>query len=106
MIGVLKALGSSDWSIQKIFLSNAAYLIGLGLLLGNILGVGLGLLQVHTHVFQLDQTSYYMAFVPVQLEWLDILALNVGTLVVCVLVLIIPSMLVTRISPVKAIAFK
>ena len=106
MIGIIKALGSSNWSIQKIFLSNAAYLIGLGLLLGNILGVGLGLLQTYTHFFQLDQASYYMAFVPVQIEWMDIVLLNAGTLIVCLLVLIIPSMLVSRISPVKAIAFK
>lgn len=106
MIGILKALGSSNWSIQKIFLSNAAYLIGLGLLLGNTLGIGLGLLQNYTHLFKLDQASYYMSFVPVQLEWLDIVLLNMGTLIVCLLILIIPSMLVTRISPVKAIAFK
>lgn len=106
MIGILKALGSSNWKIQKIFLSNAAYLIGLGLLLGNGLGIGLGLLQMHTHFLSLDQASYYMSFVPVQLEWLDILLLNTGTLIICLLVLVIPSMLVTRISPVKAIAFK
>lgn len=106
MIGILKALGSSNWSIQKIFLSNAAYLIGFGLLLGNVLGIGLGLLQTYTHFFKLDQVSYYMSFVPVQLEIGDIIFLNAGTLVVCLLVLIIPSMLVTRISPVKAITFK
>lgn len=106
MIGILKALGSSNWRIQKIFLSNAAYLIGFGLLLGNILGIGLGLLQSYTHFFELDQVSYYMSFVPVQLELADIIFLNAGTLVVCLLVLIIPSMLVTRISPVKAITFK
>ncbi|MBC7915261.1 MAG: ABC transporter permease [Pyrinomonadaceae bacterium] len=106
MIGILKALGCSDWGIQKIFLTNAAYLIGLGLLFGNILGIGLGYLQAYTHFFKLDQASYYMSFVPVQLEWQDIALLNAGTLLVCLLVLIIPSMLVTRISPVKAIAFK
>jgi lipoprotein-releasing system permease protein len=106
MIGILKALGCTNWNIQKIFLSNAAYLIGMGMLLGNLLGIGLGLLQSYTHVFKLDQASYYMSFVPVQLQWLDIVLLNIGTLVVCLIVLIIPSMLVTRISPVKAIAFK
>ncbi|WP_207426022.1 FtsX-like permease family protein [Pedobacter sp. SYSU D00535] len=106
MIGVLKALGSSNWSIQKIFLHNAAYLIGLGLLLGNLLGLGLGFLQRETHFFQLDQASYYMTFIPVELNALDILLLNVGTMIVCLLVLIIPSMLVARISPVKAITFK
>jgi len=106
MIGILKALGSTNWSIQKIFLYNAAYLIGLGLLLGNILGIGLGLFQAKTHFFKLDQASYYMSFVPVQLEVADILLLNAGTLIICILVLIIPSTLVSRISPVKAITFK
>jgi lipoprotein-releasing system permease protein len=106
MIGILKALGSSNWAIQKIFLSNAAYLIGLGLLLGNVLGIGLALLQNYTHFFKLEQAAYYMSFVPVQLELMDILLLNAGTLIICLLVLIIPSMLVSRISPVKAIAFK
>jgi lipoprotein-releasing system permease protein len=106
MIGILKALGSDNWSIRKIFLYNAIYLIGLGLLLGNVLGIGLGLFQTYTHFFGLDQASYYMTFVPVELELTDILLLNAGTLVICILVLLIPSLLVTRISPVKAIAFK
>src|SRR5699024_2805514 len=106
MIGILKSLGASNWGIQKIFLQNAAYLIGLGLLLGNVLGIGLGLFQTYTHFFKLDQASYYMSFVPVELEVADILLLNAGTLVICLLVLIIPSTLVSRISPVKAITFK
>jgi len=106
MIGMLKAMGSTNWAIQKIFLYNALYLIGLGLLLGNILGVGIGLLQNQTHMFRLDETSYYMKFVPIQLNWTDVLLLNAGTLIISLLVLIIPSMLVSRISPVKAVQFK
>lgn len=106
MIGILKALGSNNWSIRKIFLYNAAYLIGLGLLLGNLLGIGVGYFQYSTHFFQLDQVSYFISYVPVQLEILDILLLNAGTLLICVLVLLIPSLLVTQISPVKAISFK
>ena len=106
MIGILKALGCTNWDIQKIFLTNAAYLIGMGLLLGNLLGLGLGLFQSSSHFFQLDQASYYMSFIPVELNLIDILLLNAGTLLVCLLVLIVPSMLVTRISPVKAITFK
>lgn len=106
MIGILKALGSTNWNVRKIFLYNAAYLIGLGLLLGNILGIGFGLFQASTHFFTLDQASYYINFVPVQLEMQDILLLNAGTLLISILVLLIPSMLVTRISPVKAISFK
>ncbi|WP_026898677.1 ABC transporter permease [Daejeonella oryzae] len=106
MIGILKALGSDNWSIRKIFLYNAGYLIGLGLLLGNILGIGLGLFQYNTHFFELDQASYFISFVPVELSVADILMLNGGTLLICILVMIIPSLLVTKISPVKAITFK
>ncbi len=106
MIGILKALGSGNWSIRKIFLYNAAYLIGIGLLLGNILGVGLAVFQSETHFFQLDQASYFISFVPIQLELYDILALNSGTLIICVLVMLIPSLLVSQISPIRAISFK
>ena len=106
MIGMFKAMGASNWSIQNIFLYNAFYLIGLGLLLGNILGYGLGYFQNQTHFFKLDPASYYMAFVPVQFTWLDGVLLNVGTLTICLLVMVIPSALVSKISPVKAIQFK
>ena len=106
MIGILKALGNTNWEVRKIFLYNAAYLIGLGLLSGNILGIGLGLFQSHTHFFTLDQASYYIDFVPVQLDVADILMLNGGTLLISLFVLLVPSLLVTRISPLKAIRFK
>ena len=106
MIGILKALGSSNWNIQKIFLNNAAYLIGFGLLLGNALGLGFCWFQKQTHFFTLDQQSYYINFVPVELNALDVILLNAGTLLVCLLILLVPSMLVTKITPVKAIAFK
>jgi lipoprotein-releasing system permease protein len=106
MIGIFKAMGASNWAIRKVFLINASYLIGVGLLLGNLLGLGLGYFQMQTHFFKLDQASYYMTFVPVEFNITDVLALNVGTLIICLLVLIIPSTLVSRISPVKAIQFK
>ncbi len=106
MIGLFKAMGAGNWSIQKVFLYNAAYIIGLGLILGNTLGIGLSVFQYYTHFFKLDPASYYMDFVPIQLELVDLIVLNIGTMVICLLVLIIPSMLVSRISPVKAIRFK
>jgi lipoprotein-releasing system permease protein len=106
MIGIFKAMGAGNWAIQKIFLYNAAFLIGVGLLLGNALGLGLGYFQQQTHFFKLDQASYYMTFVPIKIVWTDVILLNIGTLITCLLVLIIPSTLVTRISPVKAIRFK
>jgi lipoprotein-releasing system permease protein len=106
MIGMLKAMGATNWIIQKVFLYNAFYLIGLGMLMGNIFGLGIGFIQYHTHLFKLDQASYYMNFVPIQFNWLDIILLNIGTLIICLLVMLGPSMLVTRITPVKAIRFK
>jgi lipoprotein-releasing system permease protein len=106
MIGIFKAMGAGNWTIQKIFLYNATYLIGVGLLLGNIFGLGISLFQYNSHFFKLDEESYYMKFVPIEIHWTDMALLNLGTLIICLLVLIIPSMLVTRISPVKAIRFK
>ncbi len=106
MIGILKALGMRNWSIQRVFLLNAAWLIGLGLLLGNGLALSLGYFQTYTHFFKLDQASYYMSFVPVELNVRDIAFVNIGTLLICVLVLVIPSAIVSRILPVKAIQFK
>ncbi|SMC52295.1 lipoprotein-releasing system permease protein [Pedobacter nyackensis] len=106
MIGILKAFGMSDYSVMKIFLYNALYLVGLGLLLGNILGLGLGFLQQYTHIYKLDQSSYYLSYVPVEIHFADVLVLNLATIVICFMVLILPSMLVSRISPLKAIRFK
>jgi len=106
MIGMLKAMGATNISIQKIFMINAFYIVGFGLILGNILGLGICILQHQTHLFKLDQASYYMTFVPISISWLDVVLINAGTLFICLLVLIVPSMLVTRISPVKAIRFK
>lgn len=106
MIGLLKALGESNWGLRKIFLYNALYLIGLGILLGNIIGLGLAYTQLYTHFLALDAATYYMRFVPIEINWVDVLLINSGTLLVCLLVMIVPSMLVGNISPVKAIAFK
>ncbi|MDP9047382.1 MAG: ABC transporter permease, partial [Bacteroidota bacterium] len=90
MIGILKAMGSTNWLLQKVFLYNAFYLISFGLLLGNLFGMGLGLFQYETHFLKLDQASYYMNFVPIQFNWVDVLFLNTGTLFVCVLVMVGP----------------
>lgn len=105
MIGILKAMGMSNWSVRKTFLHTAAYLIGRGLLIGNLVGIGLCLIQMHYGVVKLDPVNYYVSEVPVLLKWEHIVGLNVGTLLICLIVLILPSYLVTRISPVKAIRF-
>ena len=106
MIGILKALGSDNWSVRKIFIYNAMYLVGVGLFWGNLIGIGLLLLQQHFDLFALDPDTYYVSQVPVYLHWSYIVALNVGTLVLCFLILLIPSYIISKISPVKAIRFE
>ncbi len=105
MIGVLKAMGARNISIRKIFLYNAAYIIGIGLFWGNLFGIGLCLVQDYFEIIKLNQESYYVSVVPVNMEILPILLLNAGTLIVCVGMLIIPSFIIARISPVRAIRF-
>ena len=105
MIGILKALGGADWTIRKIFLYNATYLIILGLFWGNLIGLGLLFLQKYFKLFPLNPETYYVTEVPVHIGWDYILAVNFGTLVLCLLMLLIPSVIITRISPVKAMKF-
>jgi lipoprotein-releasing system permease protein len=105
MIGILKALGASNWSVRKIFLYNALYLIGKGLFWGNLIGISLLLLQQHFGIVQLNPENYYVDQAPVYLNWGYILLLNLLTVTVCFLVLLIPSYIITKISPVKAIRF-
>jgi len=103
MIGVLKALGATNRTIRKIFLYNASFIIGRGLVFGNIIGLGIAFLQLHFQLFRLDQESYYVPYVPVQLEVASVLLLNLGTLLLCLLFMLIPSYIIMRISPVRAI---
>ena len=105
MIGILKALGSSNWTIRKVFLYNASYLVGLGLLWGNCIGLGLLFVQKYFKLFPLNPDTYYVSEAPVYISWDYIVLLNVGTFVACVLMLIIPSIIISKISPVKAIRF-
>ena len=105
MIGTLKAIGATNRTIRRIFLIQAAYILGLGLLIGDLLGIGLALIQEHFGLVKLPVESYYVDAVPVHLSLGPILLLNIGTLAICLIALILPSMLVTRISPVKAIRF-
>ena len=105
MIGILKALGAKNSSIQKIFLYNATYLIGKGLLWGNVLGISLALIQQYFGILKLDQATYYVAVVPIHINFISILLLNIGTLLCCIIMLVIPSFIVSKITPVKAIRF-
>lgn len=105
MIGILKALGAGNWSVRKVFLYNALYLMIRGLFFGNLIGIGLLLLQIRFELIQLNPENYYVNTAPVYLDWTYILLLNLGTVLICLLVLLIPSYVVTRITPVKAIRF-
>jgi lipoprotein-releasing system permease protein len=106
MIGILKAMGTSNWQIRKIFLYYAAYIIMLGLFWGNVIGIGLSWLQYRFQFVKLSEADYYLSYAPIELNFWNILLLNLGTLGVILLFLIIPSYLVTKISPVQAIRFK
>ena len=106
MIGTLKSLGMHNWGIRKIFLYNAAYIVGYGLLIGNILGLGIAFAQKYLKFIKLDEANYYMDTAPIQIDPLTIIILNVSTLIITVFALVIPTMLVTKISPVKALRFE
>ncbi|MBK9730453.1 MAG: ABC transporter permease [Chitinophagaceae bacterium] len=106
MVGILKSLGGSNWMIRKIFLYQAAYITALGLLLGNVFGIGICLAQKYFEIIKLPEESYYVSVAPVLIDPVYILSINAGTLLVCLITLIIPSYLVSRITPVKAIRFK
>ena len=105
MIGILKAMGAKNGSIRIIFLVMASYLILLGLFWGNLIGIGFLFLQDSFHILKLDQASYYIDHVPVNINLTHIFVLNLGTIIFCLFFLILPSYLVTKISPVKVIKF-
>ena len=106
MIGLLKALGTNNWSIRKLFLYNASYLILLGMFWGNVIGLGLLFAQQQFGLFPLNPEVYYVTQAPVYLNFGYILALNIGTFVVCMLMLLVPSYVISKISPVKAMRFE
>lgn len=105
MVGILKALGSQNNSIRKIFLYNASYLILKGMFYGNLIGITLLLLQKFFKLISLNPETYHVSTVPVNISLWAILFLNVGTLVLCFLMLVIPSMIITKIHPSKSIKF-
>ena len=105
MIGILKALGSYNTSIRKIFLYNASYLILKGLLWGNIIGLTIIFVQHYFKIIILNPETYYVTTMPVYISFTAIVLLNLGTLLLCFLMLIIPSYIVTKIQPSKSIKF-
>lgn len=104
-IGTIKSLGAGNSSVRKIFIYVSVFLIGRGLLWGNLIGVGLCLLQQQFGLLQLDQASYYISRVPIHLSIINLILLNAGTLLVCISMMILPTIIITRISPLKALRF-
>ncbi|MDH3651281.1 MAG: ABC transporter permease, partial [Saprospiraceae bacterium] len=102
MIGILKALGSSNWQVRKIFVRQAASILLKGLIIGNLLGLALGMLQKKFEFIKLREEDYYLAVAPIEFNFPMIMAINVGTLIITILFLILPSYLISRISPSKA----
>lgn len=106
MIGLLKALGARNMSVRHTFLWFAAFIIGRGLIWGNIIGLGIALLQRHTGIISLDANNYYVDTVPVEINLPYILLLNVATMLICILVLVIPSHLISHISPSRSMRYE
>lgn len=106
MIGILKALGFTNLGIRKIFIYYAIYLIVKGLFWGNIIGLLFCFIQKEFGIITLPQESYYISVVPINIDILHILLLNIGTLIICSLMLIVPSYIVAKISPIKTIRFE
>ena len=106
MIGILKSLGATNWSVRKIFLYHSVFLIARGMFWGNLIVLAFCLIQYYTHLIPLDPESYYVAYVPVVINWLHIVLLNVGTFVLSVLMMVGPSYHITKISPAKIIRYE
>ena len=106
MIGILKSMGATNWSIRKIFLYHSLFLIGKGMLWGNIIGLSLCGIQYFTGIIPLDAEAYYVATVPITFNWLYILLLNAGTFMASLLMMIGPSYLITKINPAKIIRYE
>ncbi|MFY0604817.1 MAG: ABC transporter permease [Flavobacteriaceae bacterium] len=105
MVGILKSLGSTNMSIRKVFLYNATYLILKGLFYGNLIGLSIICIQNYFGVITLDPETYYVSVMPVYIDFVDVLLLNLGTLILCFLMLLIPSYIITKIQPSKSIRF-
>ena len=105
MVGMVKALGMSNVSVRSIFLRISFRLVGNGMLWGNIIGISLCLIQYYFRVIELDAASYYVDHVAIQINWLYLLLLNVGTLLSCGVMLLLPTLILTGMTPLKTLKF-
>lgn len=105
-IGVLKALGANNSFIRKVFMQRSRKVLLIGMLLGNVFGIGLCLIQKYTEIIKLSPESYYLSSVPIELTFNNVILLNVGTFVLWVLMMLIPTMVINNINPSKSIRFE
>jgi lipoprotein-releasing system permease protein len=106
MIGQLKALGADNRQIRGIFIRLGARVTGIGLLVGNVLALALIAVQAHWHLLKLDPQSYYLSYVPIELTWQAWLLLNVGAAIFAFALMLLPTSLISRLSPVKVMRFE
>ena len=106
MIGLFKAMGATNLQIRRIFIYMAQRLVVRGLLIGNIIGLGIIFLQLKFQLFPLDAEAYYLSFVPMNISWLTIILLNIGVIVMTWLILILPSLLISTLSPARSIRYE
>ncbi len=106
MIGVLKALGMKSWSIRKIFIYNAGFIILMGLVVGNFLGIGICLAQKYFGFITLDEKSYYLSVAPIEFNIPLLVIINISIIVIILIVMIVPTLIIDRISPIKVLRFE
>ena len=106
LIGMLKAIGASDWNIRHIFIYNSFQIILGGLFWGNLIAISLSILQIRFNFLKLDEAIYFMDFVPINIELFSLFLINLGTIIICYLILVIPSAVIAKISPAKSIKFE
>lgn len=104
-IGILKAIGLRNWQLRIIFLKYATTIIIKGILIGNIIGLTLCSIQNKFKLISLDKASYYISYVPIELSFSNIILINIGTIFICTVALMLPSNIITKINPIKAIKF-